>query len=86
MSRIPKVERDAISGGITIDTAIDWYTFLADEAYFEGDALKCSEYTAKAESLKGSPQGYLRSVEIENAIRKWGRRRESFSDHGPCNK
>jgi len=74
MSRIPSVKRDHVSGGITIETAVDWYRFLADEAYFEGDALKCSEFTAKAESLSGSPQGVLHSVEIENAIRKWSRR------------
>ena len=71
MSKAPKVERDPVSGALTIKCASMWYAFLAEEAYFEGDLARHDEFMANAEVLNRSPQGYLHSKTLEEHIKKW---------------
>jgi hypothetical protein len=75
MSRVPSVEREGVLGGLTYQSAVNWFRFLADEAYFEGDALKCSRYMARAEEMEKHPAGSIHSKDLEEAIKKWASRK-----------
>lgn len=79
MSRIPKVEREGVLGGLTTQSASEWYRFMADEVYFAGDALKSSEYISRAEALERSPTGSIHSKELEQEIKKWESKRSDES-------
>ena len=70
MGRIPPVERDALTGGLTMQSAAYWYFFLAEEADFEGNAGECQSYLSKAESL-GQFQGSVIDNYLEEMIKKW---------------
>ena len=71
MGRVPAVERDALSGALTTTCAAMWYAFLAEEAYFEGDVGTHDDFMSTAELLSRSPQGFLHSKKLEEAIKKW---------------
>jgi len=73
MGRVPKVERDALTGGLMYQSAVEWYRFLADEALFEqGDAAKSDHYISQAEAMSQGPQGgVIRSRVLEEEIKKW---------------
>jgi len=72
MGRVPAVERDALSGALTTECAAMWYAFLAEEAYFEGDLETHDDFMSTAELLRSrSPQGFLHSKKLEEAIKKW---------------
>ena len=70
MGRTPAVERDALTGGLTMESATLWYYFLAEEADFEGDRDQCMNYLARAESLKQF-KGSVSDNNLENVIKKW---------------
>ena len=74
MSKVPKIERDKISGALTAECAAKWYVFLAEEAYFEGDLATHDEFMCHAESLGRGPQGFLYSKKLEEHISKWGKK------------
>lgn len=71
MGRIPPVERCALTGGLTMESAALWYYFLAEEADFEGDIEKCKKVLQRAEDLTNAPQGYIHSKYLEDEIKKW---------------
>lgn len=71
MGKIPAIERDTLSGALTTKCAAVWYAFLAEEAYFEGDMETHDAFMGAAESLSRSPQGFLHSQKLEEAIKKW---------------
>jgi len=72
MCRVPKVERDTVTGALTTKCAAVWYAFLAEEAYFSGDVATHDQYMVAAESLGRGPQGCLYSRQLEDQIKKWG--------------
>lgn len=72
MCRVPKVERDTLTGALTAECAAKWYAFLAEEAYFSGDVATHDSFMVAAESLGRSPQGFLHSKKLEDEIKKWG--------------
>lgn len=79
MSRVPAVERERVLGGLTYQSAVNWFRFLADEAYFEGDALKYSEYMSRADRMEDSPTGSIHSKDLEEAIKKWASKKSNES-------
>ena len=70
--RRPMVERDAVLGGLTFESAVLWYLFLADEADFDGDAELCKEYLSRAETLGRGPVGWVHDKRLEEAIKSFG--------------
>lgn len=74
MSKVPRVERDKITGALTTKCAAVWYAFLAEEAYFSGDVATHDQYMVAAESLGRGPQGCLYSRQLEDEIKKWGKK------------
>lgn len=70
MGRVPAVERCALTGGLTMESAALWYFFLADEADVDGDAELCMDYLGKAEQLSQF-QGSVSDNRLEEAIKKW---------------
>jgi len=71
MGRTPPIERCALTGGLTMESAALWYYFLAEEADFEGDLDKCKAFLQKADELSVAPQGSIHSSELEELIRKY---------------
>ena len=73
MGKVPTVERDALTGGLMYESAIEWYRFLADEALFEeGDAAKSDHYISQAEAMSQGPRGgVINSRVLEEEIKKW---------------
>ena len=69
--RVPMVERDAVAGALSYESAILWYLFLAEEADFDGDAGLCKDYLHRAESLGRGPAGWIHDARLESAIKKW---------------
>lgn len=70
MGRIPPVERDALTGGLTMESAALWYFFLAEEADFENNRTLCMDYLSKAETL-GQFLGSVHDNNLEKVIKKW---------------
>lgn len=71
MGRIPPIERCALTGGLTMESAALWYYFLAEEADFEGNLEQCKSLLRTADELSAGPQGSIHSSELEEAIKKW---------------
>ena len=70
--RLPQITRDPSgSRGLETACAIEWYEFLADEAYFNDDVVMHDRFKARADRLKGSPKGYLYSHELESLIAQY---------------
>ena len=67
--RIPEIRR--YEGSLEATCAIDWYEFLADEAYFNDDVINYDRFKAHSERLKRSPYGYLYSNELEALIAQY---------------
>lgn len=67
--RIPEIRR--YEGSLEATCAIDWYEFLADEAYFNDDVINYDRFKAYSERLKRSPYGYLYSNELEALIAQY---------------
>lgn len=70
--RKPMVERDAVLGGLTFESAVLWYLFLAEEADFDGDEVLCKDYLSCAETLGRGPVGWVHDTRLEDAIKKFG--------------
>lgn len=73
MNKVPYVERDALTGGITIPCASLWYAFLSEEAYWRDEVGLAQEYKRRSESLSGGLRGSLHSRELEECIKRWKR-------------
>lgn len=74
MNRVPFVERDAVMGGLTFESASLWYAFLAEEAYWRDDMTLAQDYKRRSESLLGGLKGSLHNSALEDAIQQWSRR------------
>ena len=73
MNRVPFVERDAVMGGLTFESASLWYAFLAEEAYWRDDMTLAQGYKRRSQELKNSPTGSLHDRRLEEAIKRWKR-------------
>lgn len=71
MGRRPAVERDALSGGLTMQCAADWYRFLGEEADLESLPLDAEEFFERSRQLRSSPDGSYHSKLLEDQIKKW---------------
>ena len=71
MGRIPAVERDALTGGLTHESAALWCYFLSEEADFDRDAKMAQGWLDLAERLSKAPQGSIHSQQLEQQIKKW---------------
>lgn len=74
--RLPEIRRDPCAleghtGALEVSCAIDWYEFLADEAYFNDDVVSHDRFKAHSDRLKRSPYGYLHSNELESLIKQY---------------
>jgi len=71
MGKLPDVERDALSGGLTYETASRWLMFMAEEVDFEGDAALADSYRQRAMAYMRMPKGILHDKNLESEINKW---------------
>ena len=78
MGKLPEVERDAVSGSLTYETASRWLMFMAEEADFEGDSALANSYRQRAMSLMHTrmPRGYLHDKNLETEIKKWTKKKD----------
>ena len=73
--KIPSVERDSLTGGLTGDSAYKWALFLSEEADMIGDTFGYSRFKSIAETLEPKP-GIPRVAgfyckDLEEAIKAW---------------
>lgn len=74
--RLPEIRRNPCAleghtGSLEATCAIEWYEFLADEAYFNDDVVNHDRFKTYADRLKRSPKGYLYSHELESLIAQY---------------
>jgi hypothetical protein len=74
--KIPTVQRDMISGGLTGESAYKWALFIADEYSFDSDdPLLYDVFKSMAESLEPKPGkatvSSFHSNQLEKEILKW---------------
>lgn len=75
MGKIPLVERDRVGHGVKGETAVQWYEFLAEEAYLAGDSMEYSVWKAKAESVSLAHACSIYDKKLEEEITKWMQKR-----------
>lgn len=73
--KLPSVQRDGFTGGLTGESAYQWALFLADEADMINDTFGYSRFKSIAESLEpkeGKPTvaGFY-CQDLEEAIKAW---------------
>ena len=73
MNKVPPVERDLLTGGISIPCASLWYAFLTEEAYWRDEVTLANEYKVRSQSLSGGLRGGLNDNTLEELIKKWKR-------------
>lgn len=73
MNKIPLVERDAITGGLTFESASLWYKFLSDEHDWLGNRELSEYYKRRSEELSRGLRGSLHDRRLEEAIKRWKR-------------
>jgi len=73
MNKVPPVERDLLSGGLTMSCASLWYAFLADEHDWQGNRSLSEFYKRRAQELSVAPTGSLHDRQLEEAIKQWKR-------------
>ena len=73
MNKIPPVERDILTGGLTTACASLWYAFLADEHDWQGNRSLSEYYKRRSQELLRAPTGSLHDRRLEEAIKAWKR-------------
>ena len=78
MGKLPPIERDAVSGSLTYETASRWLMFMAEEVDMDGDATLANSYRQRALSLMHArmPRGFLHDKNLEAEISKWMKKRD----------
>jgi len=71
MNKVPPVERDLLTGGLTFESASRWCQFLSEEHYWEGNTSLSEYYKRRSEELIRGPKGSLHDRRLEAAISKW---------------
>lgn len=74
MNKVPPVERDLLTGGLSIPCASLWYAFLSEEAYWRDDIDLANDYKSRSQSLSGGLRGSTHDNTLEEAIKKWKRK------------
>jgi len=64
MNKVPPVERDLLSGGLTMSCASLWYAFLADEHDWQGNRSLSEFYKRRAQELSVAPTGSLHDRQL----------------------
>jgi len=75
--KFPHIEYDHVSGGVSGESAIEVYKFLADEAAFDGDMVKAAMFRAKVKSLSSVVPASVSDQHINEAIKRYGRKKAS---------
>jgi hypothetical protein len=73
MNKVPQVERDILTGGLTISCAGLWCQFLSDEHHWEGNTSLSDYYKRRSQELSVAPTGSLHDGQLEKAIERWKR-------------
>ena len=73
MNKVPPVERDLLTGGLTFESASRWCTFLAEEFDWQGNRSLSDFYKRRSEELSRAPRGSLHDNQLEKAIKQWKR-------------
>ena len=73
MNKVPPVERDLLTGGLTMSCASLWYNFLAEEFDWQGNRSLSEYYKRRAQELSVAPSGSLHDRRLEEAIKTWKR-------------
>ena len=73
MNKVPPVERDLLTGGLTFESASRWCQFLAEEFDWQGNRSLSEYYKRRAQELSVAPTGSLHDRRLEEAIKTWKR-------------
>ncbi len=73
MQKVPPVERDLLTGGLTMSCASLWYAFLSDEHDWQGNTSLSEYYKRRSQELSVAPSGSLHDRQLEEAIKTWKR-------------
>lgn len=73
MNKVPPVERDMLTGGLTMESASRWYQFISEEYHWEGNTYLSEYYKRRSQELSVAPRGSLHDRQLEKAIERWKR-------------
>ena len=80
MNKVPPVERDLLTGGLTFESASRWCQFLSEEFDWhdindvdEGNRSLSEYYKRRSQELLRAPTGSLHDRRLEEAIKAWKR-------------
>ena len=73
MNKVPPVERDLLTGGLTMTCASLWCRFLAEEFDWQGNRSLSEYYKRRSQELSRAPAGSLHDRRLEEAIKTWKR-------------
>ena len=73
MNKIPPVERDILTGGLTTACAGLWCQFLSEEYDWEGNTSLSEYYERRSQELSRAPKGSIHDRRLEEAIKTWKR-------------
>jgi hypothetical protein len=73
VNKVPPVERDSLTGGLTTACASLWYAFLSDEYDWQGNRSLSEYYKRRSQELSVAPRGSLHDRQLEEAIKTWKR-------------
>ena len=73
MNKVPPVERDLLTGGLTMSCAGLWCQFLSEEFDWQGNRSLSEYYKRRSQELSRAPEGSLHDRRLEEAIKAWRR-------------
>ena len=73
MNKVPPVERDLLTGGLTMSCAELWCQFLSEEFDWQGNRSLSEYYKRRSQELSVAPEGALHDRRLEEAIKAWKR-------------
>ena len=73
MNKVPHVERDILTGGLTTACAGLWCQFLSEEHDWQGNRELSEYYKRRSQELLSGPRGSLHDRRLEEAIKTWKR-------------
>lgn len=73
MNKVPPVERDILTGGLTMESASRWCQFLSEEHDWQGNRELSEYYKRRSQELSVAPRGSLHDRRLEEAIKRWKR-------------
>lgn len=73
MNKVPPVERDLLTGGLTMACASLWCQFPSEEFDWQGNRSLSEYYKRRSQELSVAPTGSLHDRRLEEAIKAWKR-------------